>query len=323
MSSNRLSTHVGCLSAKEGSDKLTPRQQLYAHFMSRAAWHGTRIILRQVSPESIHIFDYILELYRACDGDWDSLQHETQVPPDDLASFLEYAVLFLSNVGNYYGHGDQKFVPQVPVNSMRQISTISSVAQNMYHEIEQAMMTCPPFGLGYPSENLQSSYYPGDAPMSQAEIEAVSKVLDERSIDLKNTRISRSERPGETSYNVLQASINAGESPLKIGDTDNGTVYIVRGDHSKELTNICNALEQAQRHAANPTQERYIHELRNSFNNGEMEPYKESQRLWVKDQRPAVETIMGFVEPYRDPSGVRAEFEGLVAIVDEDRTLLL
>jgi len=36
-----------------------------------------------------------------------------------------------------------------------------------------------------------------------------------------------------------------------------------------------------------------------------------------------VENIFGFVEPYRDPDGLRAEFEGLVAIPDEQETKLL
>lgn len=32
---------------------------------------------------------------------------------------------------------------------------------------------------------------------------------------------------------------------------------------------------------------------------------------------------MGFVEPYRDPHGVRAEFESLVAIADDGETAML
>ena len=68
----------------------------------RAAWHGTRIILRQVSPESISIFDFILEAYRSCDGDWSKLASQANVSQDSLTGFLEYAAVFLANIGNYY-----------------------------------------------------------------------------------------------------------------------------------------------------------------------------------------------------------------------------
>ena len=36
-----------------------------------------------------------------------------------------------------------------------------------------------------------------------------------------------------------------------------------------------------------------------------------------------LENIFGFVEPYRDPYGTRAEFEGLVAISDTEETKAL
>lgn len=70
--------------------------------MKRAAWKGTRIILRQVSPEANSIFDFILSLHRSCEGKWDDLAIQTGVSVDELDAFLEYAATFLSNVGNYY-----------------------------------------------------------------------------------------------------------------------------------------------------------------------------------------------------------------------------
>ena len=64
-----------------------------------AAFTGTRITLRQVSPESEPIYDFIIALHKSCNGDWKSLQEKAKISDDDLKYFLEYAAQFLGNCG--------------------------------------------------------------------------------------------------------------------------------------------------------------------------------------------------------------------------------
>ncbi len=96
------STHITQLSMASKSS-LMPSLILNCN---RAAWSGTRIILQQVSPESQAIFDYVLELYRVCvtncTGDWTKMASRYNVAMADMESFLNYAAMFLCNIGNYF-----------------------------------------------------------------------------------------------------------------------------------------------------------------------------------------------------------------------------
>lgn len=90
------------LAIREVFESLTDRQKLYAHHLAQAAWYGARIIMRQVSPESNGIFDLIIELYQSCSGQWTVFVDEGCVSQEELSAFLDYAALFLSNLGNYF-----------------------------------------------------------------------------------------------------------------------------------------------------------------------------------------------------------------------------
>lgn len=126
-----------------------------AHFISRAAFTGTRITLRQVSPESEDIYDFIIELYKAGNGDWSSVQEKAGISAEDLQLFLEYATQFLGNCGNYKGFGDAKFVPRCDEKVFEALASTSAKAAEHYKATKGAIFSSDNSGimhLGYLDE---------------------------------------------------------------------------------------------------------------------------------------------------------------------------
>jgi dipeptidyl-peptidase-3 len=125
------------LAIKPHFEALSDKEKLYAHHISmyvlsvhdipamwtdaicRACFAGTRIVLRQLSPESEPIYDFIIALHKHCNGDYDGLAKDVGLSKDDLDAYLNYAAQFLGNLGNYKSFGDSKFVRKLRVHSTR------------------------------------------------------------------------------------------------------------------------------------------------------------------------------------------------------------
>jgi len=182
--------------------------------------------------------------------------------------------------------------------------------------------------LGFPDAGHLSNYYPESPHITKQEIELLGDFLAVKEILPENTRIRKTKNGN---FEVLIASAlhkpppegsDAGqetawdlEGPLK-----GKTVTLVFGDHIEEMAKIALHMKKAGRSAANDTQKKMMDEYAKSFGSGSLNAFKESQKLWVKDIGPEVESNIGFIESYRDPAGVRSEWEGMVAMVNKERT---
>jgi dipeptidyl-peptidase-3 len=103
--------------------------------------------------------------------------------------------------------------------------------------------------------------------------------------------------------------------------TSDGTkIEVVRGDLHEIMGKLFKHMKDAQPHVANDTQKSMLGNYSKHFETGDMDLHKDSQRNWIKDIGPIVETCIGHIETYVDPLGVRGEFEGFVSIVDKETT---
>ncbi|KAI0096976.1 dipeptidyl peptidase III [Nemania sp. FL0031] len=303
---------------------------LYAHHLARACWYGSRILLRQCSPESEGIFEFILELHKSCGGSWDRFLGLgiTQI---DLDTWLSFAGMFLSSLGNYFGDGDHKVIPDISENTLRNMAKISPEASAKLERIVTPMMSTQPSSLGYPSEMCQSGYYPGDGKITEEEIAAVSNMMQAKKMAPENTRLLKRtvcripEKYSFDVFEILQASADKDPETRFLGDISVGAerpakVFLRRGDHSTEMTKICDELTGALQHAATNAQRTTISQLINSFRTGDYKAFCDAHKIWVTDKSPQVEHCIGFLFGYRDPHGIRGEWHAVAGIARPEET---
>jgi dipeptidyl-peptidase III len=295
----------------------------------RAAFGGTRIVLRQVSPESEYIYDFIVGLHKHFSGDWKKVQQEAGISDEDLKSFLDYSAQFLGNCGNYKSFGDSKFIPRISAEKLEAIAKTTPESQKLWGKFNDDIYESKDAGLmhlGYPDAGHLSTYYPDSPDITKEEITLVSDFLASKKLLPENTRI----RKTKDGFEVLIASAQIDPA---IGDRDvkesewtldgklSGKKLVLKfGDHSTEMGKIAEAIDNARENAANDIEKVMTQEYSKSFRTGSSEAYKQSQRYWIRDKGPVVESDIGFVETYRDPQGIRGEWEGFVAMVNKERT---
>lgn len=145
----------------------------------------------------------------------------------------------------------------------------------------------------------------------------------------ENTRLLKVSSDSDIEYHLLKASASTSpptedeilEYILPEGEPLQGRkLKIVYGDHRKEMEAISKELDKAIEYAENDIQRSMLKQYSLCFRSGSGEAHKKSQEYWVMDIGPRVEVNLGFIEAYRDPAGVRGEWQGFVAMVNEERT---
>ncbi|OCK78914.1 dipeptidyl-peptidase III [Lepidopterella palustris CBS 459.81] len=317
------------LQIKPHFEALSEQEKHYAHYISIASFAGTRIVLRQTSPESEPIYDFIIALHHHCDGDWKALQREAGLSDGELQSFLNYSAQFLGNLGNFKSFGDSKFVPRIEARQLKALATVSRQTLDIYEKIKDGIFASHNMAemhLGYPDQGHVSTYYPDSPDITKEEITIVSDFLESKGLLPENTRLRKTKEGFEVLIASATASPTGEERDLQESEWElegrlkGKKVMLVFGDYSKQMFKIAEALHNAKEYASNETQASMMEEYVKSFRTGSLQAYKESQRYWIKDKGPVVETDIGFVETYRDPHGIRGEWEGFVAMVNKERT---
>lgn len=274
----------------------------------------------------------IMAMHRSCAGDWSSLAKKAGVPEPELTAFLEYAAQFLGNMGNFKSFGDSKFLPRCADKTVAALAATSPEAAKFYEATAGGIFSCSDakmMHLGFPDAGHMTTYYPDSPGILKTDIDAISAWMEQKGLLPENNRLRKN---SDGTFDILIASAVTSVPPeggdigkqtsftVEDGPLQGKTIRLVYGDYSKEMATITAYIKQAAAHADNETQKEMHLAYAKSFETGSLEAFKDSQRFWIKDKGPMVECNIGFVETYRDPAGIRGEWEGFASMVNMERT---
>lgn len=250
----------------------------------------------------------------------------------EVTSFLEYAAMFLGNNGNYKSFGDSKFLPRCSEKSVAALAATSPEAAKFYEATNGGIFSHDKPGqlhLGFVDAGHMTTYYPDSPAITKDEIEHVSAWMEKKGLLPENNRLRKN---ADGSFDILIASAVTSvpteggdigketEFTVEDGALKGKTIRLIYGDYANEMKNIAAYTTQAAANADNDTQKSMHTNYSKSFESGSLEAFKDSQRNWIKDKGPMVECNIGFIETYRDPAGIRGEWEGFASMVNLERT---
>ncbi|XP_015171663.1 PREDICTED: dipeptidyl peptidase 3 isoform X3 [Polistes dominula] len=324
------------LECETSFNALTLKEKLYAHYLSKAAWHGGLIVNLQLSPESPLIFALLHKIFLSESADDLKLSaKKAGISDDDFTAFLVYACGIITNSGNYKSFGDSKIIPNLPKEKFETIVKVSKAFKNNSDEIQYLWDNI--HNLMFSLENKLRSLGLGDkgvttyfsANCTDEDAQLVNKFMQSKGLESYNTRCFKTIIPSKDSktdeitslYEIRLASVDKEDDPkitLPQETFEEEEFKITRGDYDIILAKVNDNLQKAKEYAANETENQMIEKFISHFKTGSLKDHKDGSRYWIKDKGPVIETYIGFIETYRDPAGQRAEFEGFVAMVNKE-----
>jgi len=311
------------LDAKTAWNHLTKDEQLYSHYLSRASWWGGLIVLLQTSPESPDIFRLIHKI--------NTSQPVSELKADlaaaglteqEITAYLVYCSGFYGNMGNYKGFGDSKFVPNLEedrfellVRSSKAFKDAPDAMENLWSNVKTPLFSLSDkekqLGLG--DKGITKYFTPN---CCQADSDLINKYFKSKNIEGYINRVIKTETDGKVTYEIRNAG--AIDSIASEEDFEGCTFKVTAGDYNQLMQKVCDNIKLAIPYAANSNEKNMLEQYIQSFSEGSLDRHKDGSRFWIKNKGPIVETYIGFIETYRDPTGMRGEFEGFVSMVNKE-----
>lgn len=310
------STSVQLLDCSNAWELLTIQEKYYAYYISRASVEGSKVCFFQRSVESPGLFLIFQEVFRT--ENLEEKVKEAGIYNEDWTKFKAFAAGVLVNAGNFRSYGDTKFFPEVPKEKFEEVLNLckSERIDKIWEKIGNLVYDNSPekSSLNFVDKGGVTSYYSGNIVSEEAEL--VKEFLMSKNLTDVHVN-SRLWKVGDVLEVKIASDSNHYLNIVGTYEYKGRTIKITNGDYAVFMRRVADNLSRCLPYCANPHQQSMVVNYIKHFLNGDINLHKDSQRDWIKDKGPVVETNIGFIETYVDPLNIRAEFEGFVSIVDK------
>lgn len=293
----------------DGFEQLPEREKILAYYLTQAAIAGRDIFYDQNHRYGLEMRDLFEEIY----------MHREGIDSELFQKISTYLKLFWMNNGNYNDRTKLKFVPEFSYEELE--NAAKSALENgadfklpSDSTLSQKMERLKPFIFDPNFEPLVTN----KSPKSPYDIISGSANNFYHNLTLKEVEQFSSEGKEKHPLNskLVRADNKIMEEVYRAGNDE-----FPPGLYAGEIGNIIHYLELAL-HYAEDNQAEALTKLIKFYRTGENEDWINYNIEWVSYD-PMVETINGFIETYKDARGQKGAFEGIVHMVNKEKTEVL
>ena len=258
--------------------QLSEQEAMYAYYMTRASWEGSKICWFQRSYEGPALLVILKLVFSKGISAAKAKAVAAGLPEDQWTMFMAYSAAVFNNCGNFRSFGDTKFVPELPEESFVTIlrscdayQTHADVIDDCWARISREVYTeeDPHQHIGFPDKNGVTGYYSANVTSEDATF--MDTFCQANNISPLNTRFFKSEDGKNFNLRIASQYADPTRMPyLKRYELEDGvSVDVTAADFDAFMTKLTDSIEQAKRYTANENQRNMLVNYEEHFRYGE------------------------------------------------------
>ncbi|MFH1357011.1 MAG: dihydrofolate reductase [bacterium] len=283
---------------------LENKQLIY--YLQQAGFAGYDILYHQNYAENIRLRKTFEEIIKKYEGDRTS---------SSFQSFLTYVKRFWVCKGIHHFYTDEKLEPGFSQEDF--LSFIANTPEGIWPLIPEE--TTEKFAAKLTSILFDPRVVPVRTNRNtKQDVVKTSSVSFYKDVTQKEVEKYYSKRTNPKDKHPVQTGLNT--SLMKEKGKVVEKAWKVGGIYSESLEKIVYWLEKAITVASTKDQAKALEKLVTYFKTGDLKVFDQYSLDWVNDTKSSIDVVIGFIESYVDPLGMRGMYESYVTLVDKEAT---